>query len=219
MSEEEKKEVNRRRELPGAGRRSARAGHRRAVRDGGVGRRAGGNGGGVAADGDPGRVPERWRPMRRRGPRPQTAGARNSPYTSALLAYLEEPLELSALFRRVRGRVLESTDGQQRQHEYGSLLREHYLRRVPGPAAVAVAAADGAAARLQQETVFYCLGNSVLGERWSRRACETAVVLQFTPSHSPRLTQIESWFSEVWRELARPRERAEWTDPVIEGEV
>ena len=30
------------RELPGAGRRSARAGHRRAVRDGGVGRRAGG---------------------------------------------------------------------------------------------------------------------------------------------------------------------------------
>ena len=94
---------------------------------------------------------------------------RNSPYTSALLADLEEPLELSALFRRVRGRVLESTDGQQRQHEYGSLLREHYLSRVPGPAPVAVAAADGAAARLQQETVFYCLGNSVLGERWSRR--------------------------------------------------
>ena len=94
---------------------------------------------------------------------------RNSPYTSALLAYLEEPLELSALFRRVRGRVLESTDGQQRQHEYGSLLREHYLSRVPGPAPVAVAAADGAAARLQQETVFYCLGNSVRGERWSRR--------------------------------------------------
>ena len=28
---------------------------------------------------------------------------RNSPYTSALLAYLEEPLELSAVFRRVRG--------------------------------------------------------------------------------------------------------------------
>ena len=31
---------------------------------------------------------------------------RNSPYTSALLAYLEEPLELSAVFRRVRARVL-----------------------------------------------------------------------------------------------------------------
>ena len=33
---------------------------------------------------------------------------RNSPYTSALLAYLEEPLELSSLLRRVRARVLES---------------------------------------------------------------------------------------------------------------
>ena len=80
---------------------------------------------------------------------------RNSPYTSALLAYLEQPLELSAVFRRVRARVLESTDGQQRPHEYGSLLREHYLTGVSGPAPVPVAAADGAAARLQQETVFW----------------------------------------------------------------
>ena len=65
--------------------------------------------------------------------------------TSALLAHLEEPLELSAVFRRVRVRVLESTDGQQRPHEYGSLLREHYLSGVSGQAPVA--AADGAAAR------------------------------------------------------------------------
>ena len=36
---------------------------------------------------------------------------RNSPYTSALLSHLEEPLELSALFRRVRAQVLEATDG------------------------------------------------------------------------------------------------------------
>ena len=80
---------------------------------------------------------------------------RNSPYTSALLAYLEEPLELSAVFRRVRGRVLESTDGQQRPHEYGSLLREHYLSRVSTPSPAAVTTADGAAVRLQQETVFW----------------------------------------------------------------
>ena len=73
---------------------------------------------------------------------------RNSPYSSALLAHLQEPLELSAVFRRVCARVLESTDGQQRPHEYGSLLREHYLNGVSGPAPVAVAAADGAAARL-----------------------------------------------------------------------
>ena len=85
---------------------------------------------------------------------------RNSPYTAALLAHLEEPLELSALFRRVRARVLESTDGQQRPHEYASLLREHYLSAVSGPAPVAVTAADGAAARLQQETVFW---QSIMG--------------------------------------------------------
>ena len=39
---------------------------------------------------------------------------RNSPYTSALLAHLEQPLELSALFRRVRAQVLEATAGDQR---------------------------------------------------------------------------------------------------------
>ena len=54
---------------------------------------------------------------------------RNSPYTAALLAYLEEPLELSALFRRVRRQVLETTQGRQRPHEYQSLLGDHYLTR------------------------------------------------------------------------------------------
>ena len=80
---------------------------------------------------------------------------RNSPYTSALLAHLEEPLELSALFRRVRAQVLEATNGEQRPHEYASLLREHYLRGAAGPGTVVVA--DGASAdmRAQQETVFW----------------------------------------------------------------
>ena len=84
---------------------------------------------------------------------------RNSPYTAALLSHLEQPLELSALFRRVRAQVLEATDGEQRPHEYASLIGEHYLSGVPGAAAVAVSATavDGAeeAARLQQETVFW----------------------------------------------------------------
>ena len=65
---------------------------------------------------------------------------RNSPYTAALLEYLEAPLELSALFRRVRGRVLETTGGAQRPHEYQSLLGDHYLsdaRRDSGPDLVA----------------------------------------------------------------------------------
>ncbi len=85
---------------------------------------------------------------------------RNSPYTSALLTHLEQPLELSALFRRVRAQVLEATDGGQRPHEYASLVREHYLSRAPGSAAPVAASGvtvDGAtaAARLQQETVFW----------------------------------------------------------------
>ena len=54
---------------------------------------------------------------------------RNSPYTSALLAQLEQPLETGLLFRRVRAQVLASTNGAQRPHEYHSLVGEHYLTR------------------------------------------------------------------------------------------
>ena len=82
---------------------------------------------------------------------------RNSPYTAALLAYLEQPLELSAVFRQVRARVLEATKGEQRPHEYASLLGEHYLSGAPATAAPATAAVDGATAavRLQQENLFW----------------------------------------------------------------
>ena len=66
---------------------------------------------------------------------------RNSPYTSALLAHLVEPLEILTLFRRVRARVLEETNGEQRPHEYQSLLREHYLSGAPAVEAVTVEAA------------------------------------------------------------------------------
>ena len=58
---------------------------------------------------------------------------RNSPYTSALLAYLEEPVELLTLFRQVRAQVLATTNGEQRPHEYQSLLGEHYLGGAPVP--------------------------------------------------------------------------------------
>ena len=57
---------------------------------------------------------------------------RNSPYTSALLAYLEQPLEIGLLFREVRAQVLEATGGAQRPHEYASLLEEHYLGAATG---------------------------------------------------------------------------------------
>ena len=66
---------------------------------------------------------------------------RNSPYTTALLAHLDEPLEILTLFRRVRARVLEATNGEQRPHEYQSLLREHYLSGAPAIEAVTVEAA------------------------------------------------------------------------------
>ena len=68
---------------------------------------------------------------------------RNSPYTEALLTYLEEPLEIGLLFREVRARVLEATGGRQRPHEYASLLTEHYLRNAAGSDTRAVEAALG----------------------------------------------------------------------------
>ena len=71
---------------------------------------------------------------------------RNSPYTSALLSHLETPLEIGLLFRRVRAEVLSATNGEQRPHEYHSLVGEHYLTRtLPTGAAVTVTAAAPAA--------------------------------------------------------------------------
>lgn len=47
---------------------------------------------------------------------------RNSPYTTALLAHLEEPgLEVGLMFRKVRDAVLASTGGRQEPFVYGSL--------------------------------------------------------------------------------------------------
>ncbi len=63
---------------------------------------------------------------------------RNSPYTSALLAYLEQPLEIGMLFRAVRARVLEATNREQRPHEYASLLGDHYLHAAAPPPVVSV---------------------------------------------------------------------------------
>ena len=68
---------------------------------------------------------------------------RNSPYTSALLSYLEQPLEIGLLFREVRARVLAATNGEQRPHEYASLLSEHYLRAATGADPRAVESALG----------------------------------------------------------------------------
>ena len=76
---------------------------------------------------------------------------RNSPYTAALLTYLERPLEIGILFREVRARVLESTGGEQRPHEYASLLA-NYLGGASGPGTGTVADNVSSPALAQQET-------------------------------------------------------------------
>ena len=60
---------------------------------------------------------------------------RNSPYTSALLAHLEEPgLEVGLMFRKVRDAVLAQTGGRQEPFVYGSLSsRGAYLAALPEP--------------------------------------------------------------------------------------
>ena len=78
---------------------------------------------------------------------------RNSPYTAALLAHLQQPLEIGLLFRRVRPQVLASTNGQQRPHEYQSLVGEHYLSVPPTAEAVTVAAAVPAVVAARRRAV------------------------------------------------------------------
>ncbi len=68
---------------------------------------------------------------------------RNSPYTRALLAHLEEPgLEVQFLFRKVRDEVLKATAGKQEPHTYGSLPgKQIYLKaRAPEPPPTAAVA-------------------------------------------------------------------------------
>ena len=77
----------------------------------------------------------------------QDGSGRNSPYTAALLDYLEEPgLEVSKMFRKVRDAVLEETGNVQVPFTYGSRSSEDvYLagRPDPGPSGVADAADGG----------------------------------------------------------------------------
>ena len=78
---------------------------------------------------------------------------RNSPYTAALLAHLETPLEIGLLFRRVRAEVLEATNGLQRPHEYHSLVGEHYLSVPPTAESVSVVATTAARRALAADPV------------------------------------------------------------------
>ena len=57
---------------------------------------------------------------------------RNSPYTTALLAHVEEPgLEVGLMFRKVRDAVLQKTNGQQEPFVYGSLSSKGFYFSAP----------------------------------------------------------------------------------------
>ena len=66
------------------------------------------------------------------------AGRRNSPYTAALLAQIEQPQDLSEVFEAVRKQVLEETQGAQSPIMYSSLQREHSLAGRPSERAASV---------------------------------------------------------------------------------
>ena len=85
---------------------------------------------------------------------------RNSPYTKALLAHLEEPgLEVGLMFRKVRDVVLAATGGRQEPHVYGSLSsRGVYLVAGPAPEpgpAVRPPVADASRDSAQREDRFW----------------------------------------------------------------
>ena len=79
-------------------------------------------------------------------------GGRNSPFTAALLKYLETPgLEINFLFRNVRDDVIASTKSEQQPFIYGSLAKEAiYLK--PPPAASASFDIDQIAWALVKDT-------------------------------------------------------------------
>jgi Caspase domain len=77
---------------------------------------------------------------------------RNSPFTTALLKYLEVPgLEINFLFRDVRDDVIASTGGEQEPFVYGSLSKEAIYFKPP-PAATPTSGAAAAAWSLLNET-------------------------------------------------------------------
>jgi hypothetical protein len=49
-------------------------------------------------------------------------GAKNSPFTRALLEHLADPFDIGVVLRRVREKVMQATGGKQQPWEYGSLI-------------------------------------------------------------------------------------------------
>lgn len=79
--------------------------------------------------------------------------ARNSPFTAALLKYVETPgLEVSFIFRNVRDDVIAATNNEQQPFIYGSLSRDLIYLKSP-PVASVPPSSDELAWSLIQETI------------------------------------------------------------------
>jgi len=60
-------------------------------------------------------------------------GAKNSPFTLALLQHLDDPADIAVVLRKVRERVMQTTGGKQQPWEYGSLTGgELVLSKIKG---------------------------------------------------------------------------------------
>jgi hypothetical protein len=61
------------------------------------------------------------------------AGAKNSPFTQALLQHLDDPADIAVVLRKVREKVMQTTKGKQQPWEYGSLTGgELVLAKIKG---------------------------------------------------------------------------------------
>ena len=61
------------------------------------------------------------------------AGAKNSPFTQALLQHLDDPADIAVVLRKVREKVMLATAGKQQPWEYGSLIGgELVLSKIKG---------------------------------------------------------------------------------------
>jgi uncharacterized caspase-like protein len=64
---------------------------------------------------------------------PDGVGAKNSPFTLALLQHLDDPDDIAVVLRKVRERVMQTTEGKQQPWEDGSLTGgELILSRTKG---------------------------------------------------------------------------------------
>ena len=60
-------------------------------------------------------------------------GAKNSPFTQALLQHLDDPADIAVVLRKVREKVMQATAGKQQPWEYGSLTGgELVLSKIKG---------------------------------------------------------------------------------------